>query len=807
MPKWKDDCMVSQNGQLVQAPLGAINVEGIPKELKELKDRWVVSQPFSNEDPSKKPKKIPYGPRTRRLASPTDPSTWASLDEAEQALREGPYDGLHFALNGDGIIGIDLDKCRNVKTGEIKPWAVAIMKRFPGYWEISPSGTGIRGFMRGTLPDGKSKNRKYKGGRIEVYATKKFLSVTGRRLTDYGATDGGLVDHSAELAKWYDETFGASSTPSTSTPSTEKENIPNGDLVINNPPPKFDQCELEDLWDIKPKAKALFEGSHGRDDQSAVEMSLANSAINAGWTEQRTCDLMVQARLNVGEQPKHLDYYVLTIGKAVAALQERQGHAQPSNGQANGHVNGDANGLEKAIKRAQRLPLGKDVSQHTELANSVRFVDGFGDDLRYVVEWKEWIGWDGQRWKRDVGGVAVQQKSKEVSEDLWDDWRMDRDNKGLLAFARRSCTAKSIAATSALARSALPIEVKQLDQHDWLLNVANGTLDLRTGELREPRREDFITKLCPTKYDPEAPCATWERFLMEVFGNNQALVRYLQRILGYGITGDVREQVLPILWGEGSNGKSTLITAVTNVLGEDYGGTAPRELFAVSKSDRHPTELMTLQGKRLMSASETDAGTQLNEALVKHLTGGDGITARGMYENFSTFRPTHKLLLSTNYKPQIKGTDWAMWRRIALIPFAVQFKGENMDKDMPKKLEAEREGILAWLVRGCLDWQRQGLAPPCGVEMATSRYRADEDVVGRFLNECCEVGEDYSEEAGALWEAFKVWAGEEAMTQTAFGRELGKRGYASGKVTSGKHPGRKTWKGLRLLLHRVCLNG
>jgi hypothetical protein len=285
-------------------------------------------------------------------AKPNDPLTWTNFESAYRYLKEhlqgkGRKCGLSFALKGDGIVGIDLDKCRNVETGEIKPWAVAIMKRFPGYWELSPSGTGIHGFLRGKLP---VKGRRK--GNIEVYAADKFLSVTGRRLTDYGA-DGatdGIEDHSAELAKWHQEVFGAPSTASTSTPSTEKENIPNDlGLVINNPPPKFDWGELEDLWDTAPQAKRLFEGSHGRADQSAAEQSLANYAINAGWTPQRTCDLLVQARLNVGEQPKHLGYYVLTIGKAVAAHQEREaawqkrhGHAQPSNGQANGPTNGQA---------------------------------------------------------------------------------------------------------------------------------------------------------------------------------------------------------------------------------------------------------------------------------------------------------------------------------------------------------------------------------------------------------------------------------------------------------------------------------
>jgi putative DNA primase/helicase len=466
---------------------------------------------------------------------------------------------------------------------------------------------------------------------------------------------------------------------------------------------------------------------------------------------------------------------------------------------------------DQVSEPGQPNPKAEYDSEYTEFGNAFKFQVRFGEDVRYVVEWKEWIGWDGTRWKRDLGGGAVGEKAKVISQSLWQDVedmkievrlgdkKAERKFKHVLKFANSSCTAKGTNATVTLARSALSIHVGQLDRHDWLLNVANGTLDLKTGKLRKPRREDFLTKLCPTAYVKKAPCATWERFLSDVFGADKELIRYVQRILGYGITGDVSEHVLPILWGEGSNGKSTLVHAVMHALGEDYGGTAPRELFAVNKGGRHPTELMTLQGKRLMAASETEAGKPIDEALIKLLTGGDDIAARFCCKDYTTFEPTHKLLLSTNYKPQIKGTDEAIWRRPALIPFAVQFTGGNMDKDMPKKLEAQREGILRWLVRGCLDWQRQGLAPPECVQTATASYRAEQDVVGRFIEECCQTGEKCVASASELWEAFKVWAGEEVISQTAFGCELGKRkGLLSGRVTKGEHRGRKAWTGLCL---------
>ena len=442
----------------------------------------------------------------------------------------------------------------------------------------------------------------------------------------------------------------------------------------------------------------------------------------------------------------------------------------------------------------------------TETANSNRLICKFGSQLRYVIEWGDWIVWDGHRWKRDVGGILVQEKAVEVARGLWleiVDCRPKINDpthpaviswqhavKDMYGFARASNSAKGIAAMVTLARSLASINVWQLDTNPWLLNVTNGTLDLSTGKLREHRQTDYITKLCPHAYKPLAPCPTWHRCLNDIFQGKQELIRYLRQILGYSLTGDVREQILPIFWGVGANGKSTVINAVQHVFGEDYSGTPPLELFVVSRvGSRHPTELMTLQGKRLMIASETEAGAQLTEARIKHLTGGDLVTARGMYENFSSFLPTHKLLLSTNHKPEIRGSDEAIWRRPKLIPFLVKFAGESRDKEMGDKLKAEAEGLLAWMVRGCLEWQKNGgLAEPEEVRVATQCYRDEQDAVGRFLREHCEIDAHWAVLAGPLYnDAFLKAFPDSRVSKPAFGRMLGKLGYVKGRVKNGPH--------------------
>jgi putative DNA primase/helicase len=340
---------------------------------------------------------------------------------------------------------------------------------------------------------------------------------------------------------------------------------------------------------------------------------------------------------------------------------------------------------------------------------------------------------------------------------------------------------------SARSEAGIPILPEELNRDGMLLNCGNGTLELRTGKLREHRPEDFITKLCPVAFDPHARCETWLRFLADIFPAGDAakdagdgeLIGWLQRFLGYCLTGDVREQILPIFWGKGANGKSTLLNVLLEMLGTDYAIKAPTDLLMV-KGDAHPTEKADLFGRRLVVCLETEEGRRLAESLVKDLTGGDRIRARRMREDFWEFSPTHKVILCTNHKPRIRGTDHAMWRRIRLVPFTVTIPDDKQDKQLPDKLRAEYPGILAWLVRGCLDWQRQGLGLPEAIRMATSVYRCNEDLLAAFLAECCEIHHALRCRASDLYGRFRRWCehgGETIPSQRTFGEMLTDRGF------------------------------
>ena len=339
----------------------------------------------------------------------------------------------------------------------------------------------------------------------------------------------------------------------------------------------------------------------------------------------------------------------------------------------------------------------------------------------------------------------------------------------------------------ARAELGIPVLPDDLDRDPWLFNVANGTIDLRSGELREHRREDLITKLAPVVFAPGAECPVFLKFLTRVTAGTLELIAFLQRAVGYSLTGTTSEQALLILHGQGANGKSTLLNAVRQALGE-YAKTTRTDTLLIQRQDSIPNDIAALKGARMVTAQETEAGRRLAESLVKQLTGGDPIAARFLHQEWFEFPPVFKLWLATNHKPRITGTDHAIWRRIRLVPFTVKIPDAEQDPALPEKLTAELPGILAWAVRGCLAWQRDGLGMPDEVRDATAAYRDEMDVLGEFIAEYCVISPSLSVPAKALYAAYLDWcgpSGERPISKRAFGGNLAERGFDKRRGTGG----------------------
>ncbi|HPM84554.1 MAG TPA: phage/plasmid primase, P4 family, partial [Candidatus Anammoximicrobium sp.] len=449
----------------------------------------------------------------------------------------------------------------------------------------------------------------------------------------------------------------------------------------------------------------------------------------------------------------------------------------------------------------------------TDAMNARRFAVRFGADVRYCDLWGKWQSWDGTRWKID-DCRAVDSFAKQIGKELWTEYEKlapefdpEEDKaifKAMIGFCQRSNSDHGLRSMLALVRSELgiPVVPSQLDQDPWLFNVQNGTIDLRTGKLRPHDRADYITKLAPVEFREGADCKLWCAFLNVVLPDAD-LRGFVRRLVGYCLTGSTQEHILPFLYGVGANGKSTFLNTVLALLGTDYAIKAPTDLLLAKKSEGHPTELADLFGRRFVACIEAEDGRRLAESLVKELTGGDRIRARRMREDFWEFSATHKIWLAANHKPQVRGTDYGIWRRIKLIPFGVIIPDDKQDKALPGKLLGELPGILNWALIGCAEWQRDGLGEPPVVRAATADYRNEMDVLGDFIAERCLVADGCEVGASELFEAYKTWceaAGEKAITQRRFGMQLTERGFQSDRFTAGQHKGRKCWRGVGLLV-------
>ncbi len=438
----------------------------------------------------------------------------------------------------------------------------------------------------------------------------------------------------------------------------------------------------------------------------------------------------------------------------------------------------------------------------TDTGNAERLIDQHGDDLRYVHPWGKWLVWDGGRWKPDDSG-EIERRARSTVRAIYAEASDGSDKGERKAIARHAAGSESrsrIDAMIALARSMVPVAPDDLDADPMALNTLNGTVDLEAGVLREHRRDDLITKIAPVEYDPDAVAPRFAQFLREVFGGAEDMIAFVQRFAGYSLTGSTEERVFAILHGTGKNGKSTLVELLQDAMG-DYARNTDVETVLRRRNTGVGNDVAALKGARFVSTAEVEQGRALAESKVKHLTGRDTVTARFLFAEPFDFRPAFKLWMSTNNKPVIYGTDDAIWDRIRLIPFTRRFAGDQADHALPRKLRDELPGVLAWMVRGCLDWQRDGLGEPKGVKDATAGYRVEMDTLAAFFEDRCVFHPKAEIPATRLYKAYQEWcagSGEADESQRRFGGRLRERGFVSFTYTAGPNRDRKGWRGIGL---------
>ena len=457
--------------------------------------------------------------------------------------------------------------------------------------------------------------------------------------------------------------------------------------------------------------------------------------------------------------------------------------------------------IAKSITRYQPEEDQQDYKL-TDVGNAERFVYMFKDSVKYCAVYKKWFIWNGRFWEQDDTGKIITYAIECVRSIIHAaDLLPEGDKrKAMIHHSLKSESSGKLRSLLEIA-SGMPditIRSEELDANPWLINAQNGTINLKTGKLQEHRAADYITKMCRANYDPDCAIPLWAELLQKItLGNNQ-LQRYIQKAFGYALTGDTSEQALFILYGTGSNGKSTLLNVFSELMAT-YSTSTPSDTFMQKKNDSVNNDIARLKGARFVAAIEMEEGKRMAESLIKSVTGGDKLVTRFLYGEFFEYVPQFKVFLAVNHKPNIRDTTNSIWRRIKLMPFEATFTEQERDKHFPAKIMAsELPGILAWAVQGCLLWQQEGLQMPDSVNTATRKYQEEMDSFSNFFRECCVEREGGRVSNKMLRAKYDEWCrenGEYALTQRPFSAKLIERGYEK-KNSAGN--GALEWYGFAL---------
>ena len=782
----------------------ATPLQSIPVELTAL-PQWVCWHYVERNGQRTKPPIDPKSNGKLQNAKSNDPATWSDFSTAVATAERLNLAGVGLALSAqDGLTGLDLDHVIDPATGELDPLANEVLARFAGtYIEVSPSGHGLRIWCYGKPQRSGKCAGKVKWLEVYSHPSNRYLTVTG----NHWPGSASAVTDQQDALNWLHQRFMMEST---------------GDFVAPTPvaPPPLDDAVL--LNKARQAANgavfgALWAGdvSGQGGDHSAADLSLLN--LLAFWTSKDPVRMdrlfrqsgLMRPKWDVVHHADGLTYGQASIAKAIAGCREGYSGKKSKPALAKIAKPRDAGTAEPAVELLN-LPT---VSPCTHLANSHRIRHYFKGRIWYALG-AGWILWTGKFWRPDPtneGAIAtgfvdtlsrrIAQEASQVTRKASEEADSERRKslmaqaEALLKWAVQSENAQVIASGLKLSKHALLIEYRTLNADPWLFNVQNGTIDLRTGTLHPHNPADLITFLSPVEYDPGATCPNWERFISEVFNGDREMVAFIQRGLGWSLTGVVKERALFFLYGDtGKNGKTTLVEAFMKLVGDcgessyGYGRKVGADTFMRSRnSEDNQRKAATLAGPRFICTSEVDEEHRLNEQLIKDITGGDTLEGRRLYQEAFTFKPQFKPWMYGNHKPEIRGTDDAIWSRVRMVPFEVSFKGRE-DLDLPAKLEAELPGILNWAIQGCLDWQRHGLQPPAKVQAATDAYRAEMDVFGPFISECCVVHRHAEVWANQLYSAYRQWCvdnGVKEQNQQKFGRYLTSKGFRS-EITGGR---------------------
>lgn len=731
----------------------------IPDELKGCRN-WVC---WTGES------KIPLNPHTGRNAASNNSETWGSFDEAIEACDRYNFDGIGFVFSGGKYFGVDLDHCIDKVD-----FCDEFTETLQSYAEISKSGSGLHIICKGQLPDGA---RRRNG--VEMYSSGRYFICTGKLYnpkykTVVDCTDSIKVLHSKYL-------------PSEA-PRVEPRSYSHVDLDDQEVIDKARSCQSGSLFNM------LYQGNWQGVYSSQSEADLALCNHLAFWTQKNTAqmDRLFRAsglyRTKWDEKRGGKTYGAITIGKACAnCIDVYDPNKYEDDSDLAFRIFGDG-------KVTAEVPLKR--YDMTDTGNAHRLYDKFGNIIRYSYNRKRWMYWDGKMWRMDDSG-EIKKLADIICDDIKREAFLEQDDKtqlDMLKWANRTAGSKG---KENMVRECqhldgIPADPNEFDVYTDYLNCQNGIVNLRNGELIPHDSNFMMSKITNCEYDPSGKKPErWLQFLNEVTNGDKDLQRYIQKCIGYSLSGSIREQCAYFLYGMGNNGKSTFLDTISDMLG-GYASNAQPETIMMKKwgDTGASSDIARLKSARFVTSEEPTEGVRLNEGLLKQLTGGSKITCRFLYADEFEYLPEFKIWVATNHKPIIRGMDLGIWRRIKLIPFEVNIPKNKVDKNLKYRLRKEFPQILKWAVDGCMLWQKEGMKEPQCVLDAVKEYKQEMDLLAGFLEQCIEIDydADYSIMASDLFALYSKWAkrnNEYEMTSKKFFREVSKKLPEKGRSSKG----------------------
>lgn len=776
----------------------------IPQELKSLK-RWVGYKVETTAD--NRTTKRPYNPLNGNMARVNDNLTWSTFKLALSGCEKYSFDGIGFVL-GDGIFGVDLDnhveegKQTEEELQQFKVIANEFVATLDSYTEWSQSGKGIHIICKGKLPEGSRRK-----GCVEMYDANRFFAFTGNTIRNKPPQE-----RESEIKPLWDKYVYTPAptpqTPSFSRSSTEMyETIKLSDQEVLDNVANSRQSEV--FFRYYDRGDTSLQGG----DASKADMAFCSMLAfwcnkdvvqmdrifrNSGlmrpkWDEHRGLRTYGQITLdvackNVGEtfvKTKFIDK--VSVGKKAVVVETAPQQQQATDGECSDDVMKNyVPSLDEDGEPIFRIKKIFGSYPYSDTGNAMKFYDYFGDLFKYNVTDKVFMFWTGKTWIKDTTNI-IRKYANKLIDIMKDDDQAISDKIDTLSAQGRVDEAKrlmkvleaSVKNTARISNKAgkdamlsefqtlkdIPVENSVFDKYDYLLNTESGIVDLRTGLVSPYDRTKLLSKNTHTKVSFEHS-EVWEKFLWSVFDNGnlaetQEIIDSLQTCIGYSITGSVREQCMFLLYGDGSNGKSTLVETIANVIG-DYGTSVDSKLLVTQKGQSNsPAEyaIAKLQKVRFVTTGETDEGGRLAESQVKIMTGGDPVNARFPFGNPFTYVPNFKIWMSTNHLPNIRGNDYGIWRRIFLFTFRNIFGDDKKDKTLPDKLRMDADKILGWCIKGFLMYQeRNALIKARQTLEDTADFKKKNDQVAQFIDEKCIVDSRSNVECTELYEAYKIWA-------------------------------------------------